>query len=139
MLLIEQTSCGTRSPLPAGERSILAFGEDRVRGARSSMSNDWPIPLTPSLSPPGRGSRLRLVASRAADVLSLSPQTIVAKADQRTRFPSPLVGEGGPSRRRGPGEGFCSRAFARYPSPGSLLARARNDPPSPTRGEGKRV
>src|SRR5262249_54552549 len=25
------------------------------------------------------------------------------------------------------------------PSPGSLLARARNEPPSPTRGEGERV
>src|SRR5262249_10193042 len=67
------------------------------------------------------------------------PTRDVARADQRTRFPSPLVGEGGPSRRRGPGEGFCCRAFARYPSPGSSLARARNEPPSPARGEGKCV
>src|SRR5437762_5203939 len=72
---------GEFSPLPAGERSILApksdvsdlakswigrtrehpssASEDRVRGLRFITANNCPIPLTPSLSPPGRGSRLR--------------------------------------------------------------------------------
>jgi ATP-dependent helicase Lhr and Lhr-like helicase len=47
--------------------------------------------------------------------------------------PSPLEGEGGPSRRslRGPGEGSL---FALDPSPGSLRS-----PPSPSRGEGDGV
>jgi hypothetical protein len=49
----------------------------------------------------------------------------------RTRSPSPLVGEGGPSRRRGPGEG-SAHASDSDPSPGSRPG----SPPSPTRGEG---
>src|SRR5260370_12179161 len=46
-----------------------------------------------------------------------------------------LVGEGGRSEcnEDRPGEGCVT-----YPSPGSLLAGARNSPPSPTRGEGKK-
>src|SRR6266566_6223430 len=58
--------------------------------------------------------------SRAADALPLSPC---------------LVGEGGRSEwnKDRPGEGCVT-----YPSPGSLLADARNSPPSPTRGEGKK-
>src|SRR5262249_10193041 len=70
---------GSDHPLPQGERgsasagplaqhpgwgaslpgpdpgSILAEGEDRVRGSGSTMSNEDPIPLTPSLPPSGRG------------------------------------------------------------------------------------
>src|SRR5262245_13554764 len=67
------------------------------------------------------------------------PLRLLPKRTSGGASPLPNVGEGGPSRRRGPGEGFCSDAFASYPSPGSSLAHARNEPPSPTRGEGKRV
>src|SRR5262249_34550005 len=55
-----QMKPGRSLPLPGGERSILAEGEDRVRGSRSRMSDEGPNPLTPSLSPPGRGSRTPL-------------------------------------------------------------------------------
>src|SRR5207237_7656900 len=41
----------------------------------------------------------------------------LSETEPQTRFPSPLVGEGGPERSEGPGEGFLIEI---YPSPGSL-------------------
>src|SRR5713226_7728299 len=54
-------------------------------------------------------------------------------------FPLPLW-ERVARRRKPPSRVRGSSAPNRfYPSPGSSLAHARNEPPSPTRGEGKRV
>ncbi len=80
-------------------------------------------------------SVLLIAPTGAGKTLAGFLPSLVELSDQptpRRGAPSPLVGEGGPSRRslRGPGEGFL---LDEYPSPGSDL---RSSPPSPSRGEG---
>src|SRR6266567_2198518 len=55
-------------PRPGGEGSILAEGENRVRGLRAIASNNDPIPLTPSLSPPGASGRASSIAPRSSQM-----------------------------------------------------------------------
>src|SRR2546421_12854713 len=74
------------SPLPAGER--LPRRARRVRGLCSLKSNEGPVPLTPSLSPLGRGRRPRpvpvlinrLVALFAVVCIALAAPTAPASA-----------------------------------------------------------
>src|SRR5260370_32283868 len=63
-----------------------------------------------------------------------------ALREPHTRFPSPLVGEGGSLRTRAsnePGEGCGTYWWRCYPSPGSAACAA--SPPSPARGEGRGI
>jgi hypothetical protein len=76
----------------------------------------------------------RLVATWIASI-GLDPKLFGTHSLRRTRSPCGRGWRGGaiakPRRVRG-----TSAFDSSYPAPGSLLARARNDPSSPTRGEG---
>src|SRR5436190_13848003 len=52
---VRHESARQSPPLPDGERWVVAFGEDRVRGHDLSAKFRC-CPLTLSLSPPGRGN-----------------------------------------------------------------------------------
>src|SRR5262249_48875984 len=57
-------------------RSILAEGEDRVRGSRSGKSTKTRAPSTPSLSPAGRGRGSRLRREKAVTLAKRGPPLI---------------------------------------------------------------